>query len=81
MTDVVMRFPQASDIGYGCPHAVLVMLDGDCGAIQCEVCCKRWCGNGPQEVASMKTKDCNPQWFRALKAALSRRRSPTRRKK
>lgn len=74
MSSVVMRFPQVSD-GDACPHPVLVFRDGDCGAIQCEQCGKRWQGGSKAEQrAAMRANDCNPPWFRALKRALGRRR-------
>jgi len=71
---IVMRFPQADDTSHGCNHETLVMRDGDCGAIQCESCGKRWQGGSSVEVIeACRTADCNPPWFRALKEAVKGR--------
>ena len=78
---IVLRFPEASGYPSECNHAALVMIDGDCGSIQCEDCHKRWCSEDAQSVASIKTKKCNPRWLVAIKKALRWRRSTAKRMK
>lgn len=67
-----MRFPQVDSTSAGCPHPTLVFRDGDCGAIRCERCGKRWQGGSKAEQsAAIRASDCNPPWLRALKKILS----------
>lgn len=70
---VVLEFPQVDDTSRGCRHATLIMMDGDCGAIQCKNCEKRWQGGSVKEnLQVMESKDCNPPWFRAIKEVLGK---------